>query len=122
MPRDLPLSNGSLLINFDAAYQIRDVYFPHVGKENHSSGHPFRFGVWVNGLFRWIDDGRWSRQLLYENDTLVTSVNLEHPDFPMSILSSDTVDFDENLFIRHLRVSSQSDTALDVRFFFHHDF
>jgi hypothetical protein len=29
MPRDLPLSNGSLLVPFDLEYRIRDVYFPH---------------------------------------------------------------------------------------------
>src|SRR5579883_3249566 len=72
MARDLPIGNGSLLINFDRQYQLRDLYFPHVGKENHSAGHPFRFGVWANGPFRWIDDDLWQREMVYESDTLVT--------------------------------------------------
>ena len=55
MPRDIPVGNGSLLVNFDQTYQLRDLYWPHVGQENHSPGHPFRFGVWVDGQFRWID-------------------------------------------------------------------
>ena len=46
MPRDLALSNGRLLVMFDRQYRIRDLYFPHVGKENHGTGHPFRCGVW----------------------------------------------------------------------------
>jgi GH15 family glucan-1,4-alpha-glucosidase len=50
MPRDLAVSNGRLLVMFDRQYRIRDVYFPHVGKENHGTGHAFRFGVWVGGL------------------------------------------------------------------------
>jgi GH15 family glucan-1,4-alpha-glucosidase len=118
----LPLSNGTLLVNFDSSYQIRDVYFPHVGKENHSNGHAFRFGVWVNGVFRWIDDTRWTRELVYEYDTLVTEVQLSHPDLPVAIIASDAVDFHENVYLRRLRVSSLDDHALDVRFFFHHDF
>ena len=122
MPRDLPIGNGSLLINFDAQYQLRDVYFPHVGKENQSAGFPFRFGVWVDGVFRWITDGGWRRELRYESDTLVTAVSLQHPDLPISIVSNDTVDFHENLYVRRLRVTSESDRALEVRFFFHHDF
>ena len=51
MPKDLPISNGNLLLNFDADYRLRDIYFPHVGQENHSKGHPSRFGVWTNGHF-----------------------------------------------------------------------
>ena len=51
MPKDLPISNGNLLLNFNADYRLRDIYFPHVGQENHSKGHPSRFGVWTNGHF-----------------------------------------------------------------------
>lgn len=122
MPRDLPIGNGSLLINFDSLYQVRDLYFPHVGKENHSAGHPFRFGVWMNGLFRWIDDPRWERVLDYDGDSLVTKVALHHPDLPIAIVSNDTVDFHENVYIRRLNVTNESDRPVDVRFFFHHDF
>jgi len=39
---------------FDREYRIRDIYFPHVGKENHGTGHAFRFGVWVGGQFSWM--------------------------------------------------------------------
>ena len=31
MPRDLPLGNGDFLVNFDARYQLRDVFYPNVG-------------------------------------------------------------------------------------------
>jgi len=54
MARDLPLSNGTLLIGFDLEYRIRDIYYPHVGHENHATGHLFRFGVWVDGKFSWM--------------------------------------------------------------------
>jgi GH15 family glucan-1,4-alpha-glucosidase len=36
MPRDLPLGTSSLLVNFDAHYFLRDLYFPHIGSENHT--------------------------------------------------------------------------------------
>jgi GH15 family glucan-1,4-alpha-glucosidase len=122
MPRDLPAGNGSLLVNFDASYTLRDLYFPHVGKENQSNGHPFRFGIWVDGVFRWIDDAGWQRELKYEHDTLVTSVSLHHPDLPVSLVCNDFVDFHENAYVRRLRVTSESDRPVEVRFFFHHDF
>ena len=49
MPRDIPVGNGNLLVAFDRNYLLRDLYFPCVGKENHTNGHPFRIGFWVDG-------------------------------------------------------------------------
>ena len=46
MPRDIPVGNGQMLVTFDQHYQIRDIYYPHVGQENHTGGSPCRFGVW----------------------------------------------------------------------------
>ena len=43
MPRDIPVGNGTLLITFDEDYCLRDIYYPFVGDDNHSDGHPFRF-------------------------------------------------------------------------------
>lgn len=122
MPRDLPIGNGTMLINFDAAYQLRDFYYPHIGKENHSTGHPFRFGVWVEGQFRWISDDGWERHLDYEEDTLVTHVDLAHPELELKLVSRDSVDFHENMYLRRLDVTNGADHARQVRLFFHHDF
>src|SRR6478672_8907170 len=73
MPRDLPLSNGKLLVNFDSTYTLRDIYYPYVGLENQTDGHECRLGVWADGRFAWLSESGWSRQLLYEPDTLATA-------------------------------------------------
>src|SRR3990170_3017208 len=122
MPRDLPLGNGSLLVAFDGNYQMRDLYWPHVGQENHALGHPFRMGVWVEGQFRWLDDGRWERALRYSHETLVSEVRLKAPDLNLSIAASDAVDFHENLLVRRFDLVNLSDRDREVRLFFHHDF
>lgn len=122
MPRDIPIGNGSLLVNFDCNYQLRDLYWPHVGQENHTAGYPFRFGVWVAGQFRWIDDPAWQRSLKYRNHTLVTDVSLSHPDLPLTIECHDLVDFHEDLYLRQVTVHNHSDEPRQVRLFFAHDF
>jgi glucoamylase len=122
MPRDLPLGNGNLLVAFDQNYQIRDLYWPHVGQENHALGHPFRMGVWVDGQFRWLDDAGWQRSLKYQADTLVSDVSLEHPDLKVSLRFSDTVDFHEDLLIRKLEITNIEPRNREIRIFFHHDF
>jgi oligosaccharide amylase len=122
MPRDIPVGNGSLLVTFDELYRIRDIYFPYVGKENHSEGHPFRFGVWVDGAFSWISDDGWTRSLAYLDETLVTDVRLANDKLKVEILSNDAVDSHENLFVRRIRLRNMGDTRREFRLFFHQDF
>lgn len=81
MPRDLVIGNGSLQVMFDAAYRLRDVYFPNLGKENHTVGYPCRFGVFADRRLSWIDSPEWERQIGYKPDALVTDVTLTHRQF-----------------------------------------
>lgn len=122
MPRDIPVGNGSLLVTFDELYRIRDIYFPYVGKENHSEGHPFRFGVWVDGEFSWISEEGWKRDLRYVTETLVTDVRLTNEKLAIEIKASDAVDVYSNIFLRRLSVRNLAARTREVRLFFHHDF
>ncbi|TEU11019.1 MAG: glycoside hydrolase family 15 protein [Anaerolineales bacterium] len=122
MPRDIPVGNGSLLVNFDRTYQLRDLYWPHVGQENHTSGHPSRFGVWVDGQFHWVHDDGWQRTLDYAHDTLVTQVTLHHPDLALRLVCQDVVDFHEDLYLRQIVVHNEADREREVRLLFTQDF
>lgn len=121
MPRDLPLGNGSLLINFDKNYNLRDIYWPHVGQELHTSGNVSHTGVWVDGQFAWLDAPEWQRTLTYEHETLVSSVTLEHPTLQLKLLVNDSVDFHHPIFLRRFEVTNLADTEREVRLFFHYD-
>src|SRR6266702_8655138 len=89
MPRDLPISNGNLMINFDHEYNIRDVYWPHVGQENQTVGDVSFFGVWCDGKFAWIGDPTWIKTLEYDDDSLVTRVVARAPAFDLEMTISD---------------------------------
>jgi glucoamylase len=121
MPRDLPLSNGRLLVTFDLEYRIRDIYFPHVGKDNHANGHAFRFGVWAGGRFSWMG-AEWQPAMRYASEEMTTEVQARHDGLGIELLFNDAVDFYENVLIRHVRVTNLESKARDVRLFFHHDF
>jgi oligosaccharide amylase len=120
--RDIPVGNGSLLVTFDDKYQIRDVYYPHVGQENHTEGFPFRFGVWADGEFSWIYGDDWRRELRYLPETLVTDVRLTNENLGLEIVSNDTVASHENIFLRRVRVVNRRDAQREIRVFLHHDF
>jgi len=118
--RDLPIGNGSLLVTFDRQYQLRDIYYPRVGQENHTSGEPCRFGIWVEGRFTWLDDPAWSRNLVYMANTLVTNVTLRHPDLLVSLTFNDAVDLGRDVLMRRVRVLNEGPER-EVRLFFHFD-
>ncbi|HLQ33276.1 MAG TPA: glycoside hydrolase family 15 protein [Chloroflexota bacterium] len=122
MPRDLPLANGRLLINFDSNYYIRDFYYPYVGMENQTLGHQSRFGVWVDGQFSWIDNPEWQREMAYEDDTLVTDVRLANERLQLRLRCHDVVDFDRDVYVRRIDVENCSPKPREVRLFFHHNF
>ena len=122
MPRDIPIGNGHLLVNFDDSYRLRDIYFPHVGKENQSAGHPFRVGLWIDGQFSWVHDEPWTIKLRYERDTLATDVTLTRPDLGIDIHCADVVDFHEYVLVRKVVVTNHASRPRAVRLFFCQDF
>jgi GH15 family glucan-1,4-alpha-glucosidase len=121
MARDIPVGNGNLLVTFDRHYRLRDLYFPHVGQENHNQDALGRFGVWCDGRFSWMGPD-WDVHLDYEPETLVTHVTCVHKDFEIQLECADCVDFYENVYLRHLVVSNLSGRKRDVRLFFNQDF
>lgn len=120
--RDIPVGNGSLLVNFDDKYQIRDFYFPHVGQENHSDGFPFHFGIWVDGEFSWVYSEDWIRTLDYIPDTLVTQVALENGRLGVRIECNDFVAQRDDVYLRRVIVTNQRESVRDLRIFLHQDF
>ncbi len=121
MPRDLPIGNGTVLANFDSSYNLRDLYFPYVGMENHTEGHPIRFGIWADGIMKWIEDG-WKIELKYVPDTLVTEVHCFHPELKLELFCRDCVDFHIWVLLREVIVKDLSGRDRDVRLFYNHEF
>jgi glucoamylase len=121
MPRSLVLGNDRVHVNFDADYQLRDFYFPNVGMENHSGGHVFRFGVWVDGTMAWMGPD-WVKTIGYGKSTLVADVTLVHAGLGLTVHLADCVDFHEDLFVRRVTVRDTTGKARSVRVFFHHDY
>lgn len=121
MARSLVLGNGRFLINFDDLYRIRDIYFPWIGISNHTAGHYFRFGVWVNRQTHWIDEG-WEREIAYEPGTLVGNSRLRNPKLGLELQVRDAIDFEADILVREVQVHNLEADARQIRLFLHHDF
>jgi glucoamylase len=121
MPRDIPVGNGSLLITFDQDYCLRDIYYPCAGKENHTEGHKFRWGIWVDGQFHWVNRD-WRPRLEYAYEMLMTQVTASNDSLGVSFHCHDLVDYRENIYIKKIILKNLADRDREFRLFFHHDY
>jgi GH15 family glucan-1,4-alpha-glucosidase len=121
MPRDLPIGNSNLLVNFDHTYTLRDLYYPHVGQENHTDGHPNRFGVWADGEFAWLDADGWERDLRYERESLVTQVRCVNERLGIELVCADCVDVGRNVYVKRVEIRDRRGQTRKVRLFQHID-
>ncbi|TSC79165.1 MAG: glycoside hydrolase 15-like protein [Candidatus Peregrinibacteria bacterium Gr01-1014_25] len=124
MPRSYILGNGSVLATFDARAQMRDLYFPHVGSEDHTAfGNMHRVGVWVDGKgFAWLDDPAWQIASGYVPETLVGRSTLRHEGLAVDITAEDCVHPVHNILLRQFAVRTTDGQQRRIRFFFNHNF
>lgn len=128
MPRDIPVGNGRLLVTFDHQYQIRDIYFPHVGQENHAGAGPCRFGIFTDipgtarGRLNWTNEPGWTIRQRYLRDTLTTSVSLDHREQKLALYCNDAVDFHRPIFVRKIKIKNLASHERLVKVIHHQDF
>lgn len=121
MARDIPIGNGNVLIAFDKHGLLRELFYPHVGEENHVKGEFFRFGIWTDGQFSWVGDG-WKIERDYVENSLVAAITMTHGDFPLQITSHDFVDLNENIYFKKIIVKNLGSEEKNTTLFLGQDF
>ncbi len=125
MPKPLVVGNGSLLINLDRNASIRDMYFPHVGDENHVNGRHCRVGVQVEGknlnMVSLLGDD-WVYRLGYKKETLVTDSYYRNEGLDIDLRFNECVHPFENVFIRRISITNTDTEDIELKLLFSHDF
>lgn len=122
MPRSIVLSNGYLAVCLDQDGFLRDLFYPHVGLENHVSGYKHRLGIMVDGYFSWLDTPEWNVTASYDSHAMVGYVTYVHETMPITIRTEDVVYNELPVFLRHFKVENSSATAKDIKMFFGQEF
>ncbi len=124
MGRPVVLSNGQMFVGLDEHGLVHDFYYPYVGLENlttaRSSQH--KIGVWVDGHFKWTDDGSWDISIDFEEDALISDLNLKSEELGVSLHFQDFIDDQHNALIRHIKIVNNSADEREVRLFMHQVF
>src|SRR5215469_13306181 len=105
MGRPVVLSNGQLFVGLDENGLVHDFYYPYVGLDNltnaRSSQH--MVGVWVDGVFKWTNDGSWHIDVDFEENALISNVVMQSDELKISLAFSDFIDTEYNALIRSIQ-------------------
>lgn len=124
MSRPVMLSNGQMMVGLNEQGLVHDFYYPYVGLENLTNARSVhhKIGVWVDGVFSWVDSGEWDVHVNVDSDALISIISMNNPGIGVHIDISDFVDQESNAFVRRLHVTNTQDKARDVRVFMHQVF
>jgi GH15 family glucan-1,4-alpha-glucosidase len=110
-------------VTLDASGRVRDVYFPHVGLEDHvRTPYLHRVGVWADGSLAWLGDEGWVLDVQSEPEALASRIVAKHERLGVELRFTDIVYNEKNIFVRSIAVINASDRSRDIRLFFGHEF
>lgn len=126
MARAVTLGNGNILVGLDYRGQVRDLYFPYVGHNNHVSGasgsYVHRIGVFVDEKISWLDDPAWSITVGSEAETAIGSMHAVNDTIGVSLSTFDAIHNEQNVFLRSVTVSNERKDARVIKVFFSQQF
>lgn len=120
--RSFVYGNGQSMFNFDEFGRMRDCYFPYPGLAKHmGEGQMHRTGVFVDGLFSWLDDGSW--QLKISADISNSGYMAFYSErLQLEIEFSDALYNESPIFVRRIVISNRASREREIRLFFNVQF
>ena len=124
MGRPVVLSNGQLFVGLDEFGLVHDFYYPYVGLDNltNARSNAHKIGVWVDGMFSWVDDGSWDIEIDFEEKALISTITMRSKKLGVRLEFEDCVDIEYNALIRRVKVHNEYTKERDVRLFMHQIF
>ena len=124
MARPIVLANGEMHVGLNRYGEVHDFYFPYVGLENHAaaSGLRHRIGIWVDGVFSWLDDHAWEFRYRYHDRSLVSEILAENKTLQLRLEFTDCVDAAQAAFVRNIHIINMASTEREIRLFMHQIF
>lgn len=116
------MGNQEFLINIDKWMQVRDIFFPYVGKNNHLIGHAHKIMFLENGKKTWLNEDSWKKDIRYKNETLVTNSVLTNVELGVELNFEDNVHCETNIFIRKITVKNLENKKRKISLYFSQDF
>ncbi len=121
--RSLILGNGSLLVALDSRAQVRDLYFPRVGLENHVDGAlVHRIGVYTDGTLSWFSDPTWNITVECADNALKGLINAKNEALGIELSFEDIVYNESAIYLRKIRVKNLRGVRREVKVYLGQEF
>lgn len=124
MGRSVMLGNGKMLVGLNEKGLVHDFYYPYVGLDNLTTSRSavHKVGVWVNGIFSWIDSKGWEITTDFEEDALISDITAVNKKLGVLLSFQDFVDDRYTAFCRRIRVKNIAGGKSEIRIFLHQVF
>ncbi|MEN9561433.1 MAG: hypothetical protein RIQ56_706, partial [Candidatus Parcubacteria bacterium] len=123
MSRSIVLSNGELCVALDHNGLVRDLYYPHVGLEDHVRGHYIhRIGVHVEGRLSWLGEDEWRIEVGSEKESLATKITARNERMQVELLFHDVVYNERPIFLRKILIKNLAKDAREIKIYIAHQF
>lgn len=122
MPKAYTAGNGNMLVGFDEYARVRDIYYPHVGQENHVGDDlVHRLAVRVDGETYFLSED-FSVQTACSPDTLAGTAIASNEDIGLSVRFRDIVYNETDILVRTTTIDNHLDRPREVTMFFCQEF
>ncbi|MGC9191860.1 MAG: glycoside hydrolase family 15 protein [Conexivisphaera sp.] len=121
MVRYTPIGNGRVIVAFDQNHWIVDFYYSKAARDNHAMGHPFMFGITVDGQFRWLD-ASVLREMDYTGNTMVSRALYAPAELGVEVQTKDFVDVLDDVYVRLVTVRNVAGSRRRFSAFMHQNF
>jgi GH15 family glucan-1,4-alpha-glucosidase len=122
MSTALVLSNHEYLVNIDTNLQISDLYFPHIGQENHLASRSNIMFVRIDGEIFEINPNNFEININYSSESLVGKSTIVHYKTGLSIEFDDFILPDLRVFIRDFTIINNDEHPHEVYVYFQNNF
>ncbi len=123
MARSMVLGNGKTLVCLDKFGQVRDLYFPYVGQENHIGPNQMhKIGVFADGKIHWVDNGDWQVDIGFERSSMVSNVRAVNNKAKLTIQTKDIIYNETNIFLRKITLTNNDGRARNLKIFLNQQF
>ncbi len=120
---NIVLGNGKTLIGIDNHAQLRDLYFPFVGLENHVGGNfKHRIGVFVDGITSWLSDDEWKVDMQSGFETMSGETKAVNEKIGIELGFEDVLYNEKNIFFRQVTIKNLWAQKRQIKVFFCHEF
>lgn len=122
MSTALVLSNNKLLVNIDYDLQLKDLYFPYIGQENHLNKYLNKMFLYFDGKFHDVNSNEWIIKIEYFKESMIGISSIEHKTSALKIEFEDYISPRNNIYIREFKVINLGDHSKEVYLYFQNNF